>query len=426
METATAWFIVAGLLFILMGLVASVVERLPLSTGLIYLAIGYALGPAGAGLMGLDPLDDAPLLERVFEIAVLVSLFTVGLKLRLPFRDPLWRIAVRLASLSMLVTIAGVAALGVALFGLSWPAALLLGAVLAPTDPVLASDVQVKRLDDRDRVRFGVTAEGGINDGSAFPFVFLALGLLGLRDVGPALTRWLAVDLVWAVGGGLAIGWGCGLAVGRLVVFLRRRAQAEIGLEEFLILGLIAMSYGLALLLHALGFLAVLAAGLAVRNIERDATVRADVARGRERAEREAEAEPARAVAGGLLAFNERFERIAESAAVLLLGGLLSGGYFDARALVLALVLFVVVRPVSVVLGLAGEHVPRRQLVLMGWFGIRGVGSLYYLMFAITHALSPHVAERLTAIVLTVVAASIVAHGVSATPLMERYRRQPR
>jgi NhaP-type Na+/H+ or K+/H+ antiporter len=426
MDEATAWFLIVGLLFILMGLVASVVKRLPLSTGLIYLGIGYALGPAGVGLMRLDPLRDAALLERVFEVAVLVSLFTLGLKLRLPFRDPLWRIPVRLASVSMLVTIGGVAVSGVVLFDLSWPAALLLGAVLAPTDPVLASDVQIKRLDDRDGVRFGVTAEGGMNDGSAFPFVFLGLGLLGLREMGPAFSRWLAVDLVWAVSAGLAVGWACGLAVGRLVVFLRRRTQAEIGLEEFLILGLIALSYGAALLVEALGFLAVLAAGLAVRNIERDETARIEAAPGASKAAVEAHTEPARQVARGLLAFNERFERIAELVAVLLLGGLLSAGHFDARALVLALVLFVVIRPVAVIGGLAGEGVPRRQLLLMGWFGIRGVGSLYYLMFAVTHALPPHLAERLIAIVLTVVAASIVVHGISATPLMERYGRRRR
>jgi NhaP-type Na+/H+ or K+/H+ antiporter len=256
--------------------------------------------------------------------------------------------------------------------------------------------------------------------------VFLGLGLLGLRETGPWLLRWGALDLVWAVGGGLAIGAACGLAVGRLVIFLRRRVHEPIGLEEFLILGLVALSYGVALAAQTLGFLAVLAAGLAVRGIERGAAERAAEPSTPSDGAARASADAAREVAQGLLSFNERFERIAELVAVLLLGGLMSAGHFEPYALWLALLLFVIVRPMAVAVGLVGVHVPRRQRRFMGWFGIRGVGSLYYLMFAANHGLDPALADRLTAIVLTVVAASIVAHGVSATPLMERYRRRPR
>jgi NhaP-type Na+/H+ or K+/H+ antiporter len=417
----TTWFIIAGLMLILMGLVGSVIERLPLSTGLLYLVIGYALGPSFANLLVVDPLAHSVALERVFEIAVLISLFTLGLKLRLPFPDPLWRIPLRLATVSMFATVAGIAALAVALFDLPLAAAILLGGILAPTDPVLASDVQIKRLDDRDRVRFGLTAEGGMNDGTAFPIVFLGLGLLGLRDTGPFLLRWFGVDLLWGVCGGLAIGWLCGLVVGRLVVFLRRTTNEPIGLEEFLILGLVALSYGVALLTHALGFLAVLAAGLAVRHIERHETARVDSAPRHARREVAEQTEPARAVARGLLTFNERFERIAELVAVLLLGGLLSAGYYSWEGVWLAALVLLLVRPLSVLLGLLGVRTGLRRVALLGWFGIRGVGSLYYLMFVIGHGLPAALVERLLPLVLTVVAVSIVIHGISATPLMNLY-----
>jgi NhaP-type Na+/H+ or K+/H+ antiporter len=419
----TAWFIIAGFMLILMGLIGSVIDRLPLSTGLLYLAIGVVLGPAVANLLVLDPLVHAEALERVFEIAVLISLFTLGLKLRLPLTDALWRIPVRLATVSMVLTVAGIAAIGVALFDLPLGAAILLGAILAPTDPVLASDVQLKKLDDRDSVRFGLTAEGGMNDGSAFPFVFLGLGLLGLRETGPFLLRWLSLDLVWAVAGGLAIGGVCGLGVGRLVVFLRRRTNEPIGLEEFLILGLVSLSYGLALLTHALGFLAVLAAGLAVRRIERHETAQIERAPEHAKEEVAAQTEPARAVAKGLLTFNERFERIAELVAVLLLGALLSSGYFALEGVWLAALVLLVVRPLAVVIGLAGVRTTGRRLALMGWFGIRGVGSLYYMTFAIAAGLSVPLVERLLPLVLTVVAVSIVVHGISATPLMNVHTR---
>jgi len=209
-------------------------------------------------------------------------------------------------------------------------------------------------------------------------------------------------------------------------VFLRRRTNQPIGLEEFLILGLVALSYGLALLAQTLGFLAVLAAGLAVRRIERHETAREERAPEHIRRYAAAHAEPARAVAKGLLTFNERFERIAELVAVLLLGGLLSAGHFSLEGLLLAALVLLAVRPLAVVIGLAGVNVSLRRLALLGWFGIRGVGSLYYLMFAIMQGLAPALAQRLLPMVLTVVAVSVVIHGISATPLMNLHMRARR
>jgi NhaP-type Na+/H+ or K+/H+ antiporter len=420
------WFVIVGALLILMGLVGSVTDRLPLTPALIYLLLGIALGPAGVGVLQIDPVRDAELLEHVFEVAVLISLFTVGLKLRLPFSDPLWRIAVRLAVLSMLFTIAMVAVGGVYLLGLPLGAAVLLGAMLAPTDPVLASDVQVKRLDERDRVRFGLTAEGGMNDGTAFPFVFLGLGLLSVRETGPFFLQWVAVDLVWGVAGGLCIGWVCGIAMTRLVSWLRKKMQEPIGLAEFLILGLIALSYGLALLAQALGFLAVLAAGLAVRRIEVVETRRAEHAAPSTNAQVGSQKAPAGTMARSLLALNEQLERMAELVAVLLLGSLLSAGYFSVEGLALALAVLLVVRPVSVLLGLVGLGSSPRQLALISWFGIRGVGSLYYLAFVMSSGLAAPLTQRLLPLVVSVVAVSIVVHGISATPLMDLYGRRRR
>lgn len=428
------WFLIVGALLILMGLLRSVVDRMPLSTGLIYLLIGIALGPAGAGLLHLNPLRDARWLEFVFEIAVLISLFTVGLKLRVPLRSRLWQVPVRLALLAMVATIALLTLFGTVVFGLPLGAALLLGATLAPTDPVLASDIQVRNPDDRDQTRFGLTGEGGLNDGTAFPFVLLALGLLQLHDLGPLATRWLAIDLLWGTGGGLGIGWLCGRGVGRLVLHMRRATAIHVGLEEFLVLGLIALAYGAALALHALGFLSVLAAGMAMRHIELSANSRTRPRMGSDQrsaaavaGDDDARGAPASALlADSVLGFNERLEHIAEVLAVLVLGGLVSAGFWSGRGLLWALALFLLVRPASIALGLAGMRVPRYQRWLMGWFGIRGVGSLYYMSYAIHHGVADPLAHELVLIVVTVVAASIVVHGVSATPLMQRYGNRAR
>jgi NhaP-type Na+/H+ or K+/H+ antiporter len=168
-------------------------------------------------VLRLDPLADSCLVERVTEVAVIVSLFTAGLKLRLPLSDDPWRLTLRLAFMSMALTVGLIAAAGVFFMGLPVGAAVLLGAILAPTDPVLASDVQAAHAHDRDRLRFSLTGEAGLNDGTAFPFVMLGLGLLGLHDIGEYGWRWLAVDVLWAVAGGIAIGGALGTLVGRYV-----------------------------------------------------------------------------------------------------------------------------------------------------------------------------------------------------------------
>ncbi|MCE9639252.1 MAG: cation:proton antiporter, partial [Betaproteobacteria bacterium] len=407
-------------------LAGSAVDRLPLSPGLIYLLIGVALGPAGLGIVTLDPMSRSPELLLVCEIAVIISLFTVGLKLRTALSDPLWRLPLRLATISMAVVIGAVTLVGYFGFGLPLGGAVLLGAILAPTDPVLASDVQVRHADDRDRSRFALTAEGGFNDGIAFPFVILGLGLMGLGELGPFGVRWIAIDLVWAIAAGLAIGWLCGKAVGHVVLFIRREFREAVGWDDFLALGLIGLTYGLALLVHAYGFLAVLAAGLAMRHIETIANDNQEKKVTPSVAKSEEPTHPATAPAHmvkTVLGFNERFERIGELVVVLALGASLSTVSLDHGGLWLALLLFVFIRPLSVLAGLAGAGCSRRELKLMSWFGIRGIGSLYYLMYAIEAGPPTELTEKLVSLVLTVVAASIAVHGISATPVMKRSKR---
>ena len=159
--------------------------------------------------------------------------------------------------------------------GLSLGASLLMAAVLAPTDPVLASDVQVAHTKDRDSLRFTLTCEAGMNDGTAFPFVMLGLGLLGLHDLGEAGLRWVLVDVLWGIGGGIGIGVLAGVALARLGSWLRGGPQRHELLNDFLGLGLIAVVYGLCLQLHAWGFLAVFCAAVALRQTEMQLASRA-------------------------------------------------------------------------------------------------------------------------------------------------------
>jgi NhaP-type Na+/H+ or K+/H+ antiporter len=262
------WTLLIGGLLITIALSGTSLRRLPLSTAMLYLVAGFALGPLGWGPLTPDPLIWSDILERATEVAVLISLFAVGLKLGLPLTNRGWRLPLRLALVSMTITVALIAGLAVLGLGMSLGAAILLGGILAPTDPVLASDVQVLEAGDRDRLRFSLTGEGGLNDGAAFPFVMLGLGLLGLHDLGSGGWRWLAIDVVWAVGGGLLFGGALGTLIGRLVVYMRGHHHESVGFDEFLALGLIALAYGVATLLHASGFLAVFAAGLALQRVK--------------------------------------------------------------------------------------------------------------------------------------------------------------
>jgi NhaP-type Na+/H+ or K+/H+ antiporter len=430
---AAAWFAIVGIVLVLTSLVGSTVQRLPLTTTVLYLGIGAALGPLGAGMIRLDAVEDARWLERATEVAVLVSLFGGGLKLRAAMSDRRWRTPVQLATVVMTLTVGLVTLIGVTLLGLPLGAAVLLGAVLAPTDPVLASDVQLEHADDRDRLRFSLTGEAALNDGTAFPFVMLGLGLLGAHDLGAWGWRWLAVDVLWAGSSGLLVGYGLGWVVSRVVLWLRRERREALGLDDLLALGLIALAYGVALLVHGYGFLAVFAAGFALRREERRITkdltgddAPPDVEEAARHAEDEAEVATAAHTAPAYMAqaalgFTEQLERVAEVAIVLLVGGLLSSRTLIPESWWFVPLLFFVVRPLAVAIGTPMRGAPRLQRALTMWFGIRGIGSIYYFAYAVEHGLPAELAERMAALVLTCVAASVIVHGVSVTPLMRRY-----
>ena len=439
MTNVAAWALIIGALLVAMALSGSALRHLPLSTAMFYLPVGYAIGPAGLGLVHVNLRNDAPLLEHLTEAVVVVSLFSAGLKLSVALDDRTWLLPLRLASGSMLVTVLLLALLGLAM-GLPLGAAVLLGAILAPTDPVLASDVQVSDPHDRSRLRVALTGEGGLNDGTAFPFVMLGLGLMQLHPLGDFGLRWLLLDVLWAVAGGLALGAALGTLMGRLVLHLRLRYQQALGYDNFLALGLIALAYGLAVLLLTYGFLAVFAAGVALRRVERQASRAAGHGRAPpDAAVEQALAMPAPAVeadkvathpehapaflAHALLGSSEQIERIGEVAAVVLVGVLVSGVDWSLVPWWFVPALFLAVRPLSVALGLAGARTVRPQRLLIGWFGIRGIGSLYYLGYALNHGLDAQLAPSFIALTLAAVVASIVAHGVSVTPLMARYER---
>lgn len=452
--TNAQWFLLVGGLLLARALTAPLLQRLPVTPAIVYLAVGLLVGPTVLNLFHFNPLKESALLEVLTEVVVLISLFSAGVKMPVPFSFVRWRTPILLASVSMAISVGLVAAFAYFVLGLPLGAGVLLGAILAPTDPVLATDVQTRHPADRDQLRFTLTCEAGMNDGSAFPFVMLGMGLLGLHELGDFGLRWVLVDVLWATTAALAIGVTCGAALAYLARKLRGHPPRHKLMDDFLGLGLIGVAYGLSVWVDAWGFLAVFFAAVALRQTElklasvdqasadRDSSNQASADQasadretpappqahrvGPEAEQAIADEAPAPTVSEGSLVFKEHLERLSELVLVLMIGGTLFLDSWSWRAVGLAVFLFLVARPVSVFAGMVGTRTSWPIRGMVGWFGVRGIGSLYYLMYAIQHGLPEDLALDLIQLTLIAVALSILVHGTSVKPLMRRFRRYRR
>ena len=409
----TATLLLLGAVLLAMCLLELHVTRLPMSPATVYLAVGWIAGWMVQDRIATPPTAPAraDMLVIITEIAVLISLFAVGLQLRLPWTFKGWRVAAILAGPTMLATIALATLAGFWLMpGLGWAGALLLAGILAPTDPVLASEVQIRSQDDRDAVRIALTAEGGLNDGTALPVVMLALGLLGIGELGAHGVHWLWHDLAWPIAGGALLGWAFGRGLGEVIHKLLRNGHG-LGWDELLYLGIITVAYGLSRVTETSSFLFVFAAALGLFRRSPQAT--ASLA--------QAGVEPDE-LADRLLAFGHRCGRLVEVVMVLLLGFAMPWVHWRGEPLVYAALLLVVIRPLSVLLTVPG--MPKTQRRVVAWFGIRGIGSLFYLALVIDSGLSPALCVDLVNATLPAIALSVLLHGVSATPLMALYQKR--
>jgi NhaP-type Na+/H+ or K+/H+ antiporter len=322
-----------------------------------------------------------------------------GIGLSRPFGWKSWRTTWQLLGITMPLTIAAIALLGWAALGLTVAAAVLLGAVLAPTDPVLASDVQVEGPSgEEDEVRFSLTSEAGLNDGLAFPFVNLAV-LIALSGISPSnwMTDFLFVEVIYKV----VVGTLVGLVVGRLLAFaiFDRRSPLPQTMDGMVALAATLISFAAAELVGSYGFLAVFVAAVMIR-----------------RSEREHQYHQA------MHDFVGQIERLVTAVLLILLGGAISTGVLAALGwldFVAAVIIVLVVRPVAGWVGLAGTDAGRLERRVIAFFGIRGVGSFYYLAHAVNQV-GFSSGDRLWAIVSMVVILSVLVHGVTASPAMRR------
>ncbi|MEH2283958.1 MAG: sodium:proton antiporter [Nostoc sp.] len=404
---------VIGLLLLIVTLGSGWITRLPLSFAIIYLLVGIFLGPYGLGLIQLrrDDVFNTELLEKITELVVIISVFSCGLRIVRPLRLGVWDITVRLIVFLMPISIFALAAVGKLFLGMSWGEAILLGAILAPTDPVLASEVQLTDINDQDELRFGLTSEGGLNDALAFPFVYFGIHALEDDNWGNWFKQWITVDLIWAI----AVGIIMGIIVAKSIVWIetkiQKRRAADKLMEDFIAISTILITYSLTEMVNAYGFLAVFVAGLVVQ-----------------RSYKNSEKPIAQ------LEFVEQVEKLLEVGTILLLGSILLLQpmlNYAMQSLLVIILLFLIVRPVGVWISTIGKRPldshPRTlhpgTRLLFGWFGIRGVGSLYYLAYAFRHGLKGEAGEQIAWITYTTIVVSVIVHGISTTPLMKWYER---
>lgn len=394
-----------GLATLAAALLPWALRRAPVSWPIVFVAAGataFALLPQ---LPDPDPVQHTTVAVRLTEVCVIVSLMGAGLALNRRFSFRTWGTTWRLLVFTMPLTMLAAGLLGWWALGLGAAGSVVLAAVLAPTDPVLATDVQVNRpLTDPgaedDEARFALTSEAGLNDGLAFPFTYAAVAI-SLAGVAPGgwLTEWVVVDVLWRLGvgtaGGLAVGW----LLGRLF-FSSAAAEHRMteNLPGFVALAAVFLAYGVTELAEGYGFVAVFVAAATIRSSERHHEQH-----------------------GVMHTFVEQVERLLTVAVLVLLGGAVARGLLAPIGWVevaFTAAFLLLVRPIAGWIGLAGSRTGPRERAVVAFFGVRGVGSLYYAAYALQEGDFALEDTRLWAVIGLVVVSSVVLHGITATPAM--------
>ena len=380
----------------------SISAKTRISYSVIYVIFGVILYVALGRLLPLPhPIYKNESTLRLTELVVIVSLMGTGLKIDQRFTIKKWAIPLRLVSITMVLSIAVVAALAYFVLGFDPATAILIGAVLAPTDPVLASDVQVgpPHEESTDNVKFSLTAEAGMNDGTAFPFTWLAIALIGTADESRDIQTWIWFDLIYKITIGIVFGFLIGKALAYLIFTVADRVEFIVIKDGFVAVAATLLVYGFTEMVKGYGFIAVFAAAITIRNSELHHKYHKR-----------------------LHEFTDQVERILIGIVLILFGGSLVTGILDHLTWPMAIggVLFVLlIRPVTSLIALIGVPIHMKEKLAIGFFGIKGMGSIFYLAFALHEAKFPRV-EELWAMVSFVVLLSIIVHGFTATSIMQK------
>ncbi len=353
-----------------------------------------------------DPLpkNNENLTLHLTELIVIVSLMGSGIKIDRAFSFKAWSSPLKLIGITMLLCIAAAALMGYYFLSLGLASAVLLGAALAPTDPVLAADVQVGPPNDKAKseVKFTLTSEAGLNDGVAFPFTWLAI-VLGFMVAGNEVSflEWFAVDVLYKLGAGILIGWACGKGIGFLLFRVSEKSGPLSSRDGFLAISATLLVYGITEFAHGYGFLAVFICSITLRHYEKDHHYHKE-----------------------LHSFTDQTERLLLSLLMILFGGALVMGILkpvNTGMVIFAVLFLLLIRPVAGYLAVMTSRIKNREKWVIGFFGIRGLGSVYYLSFGFSEFNFEH-QDQLWAIVSLTILLSIIMHGLSATTVMKKVK----
>lgn len=413
--TVESLYLAAGIALLLAATIPRLFRNRAISAPMLVLGVGAIVGlvVGRMGLQTISPRSHPEVTEYLSELCVIVALMGVGLAIDRPLRWRTWGSTWRLLLVAMPICIVGVAAFGWWVAALTPAAAVLFGAITAPTDPVLASDVQVEGPtsgddpeDEDDEVRFALTSEAGLNDALAFPFVYLGIFLAVEGATSGWVVEWIAWDLLGKTVIGALIGWIAGDLLGRAFFRLpfRDMRLADRG-EPIAALAAVFAVYGLTQMLGGYGFIAVFLCAVAMRRIERDSDYH-----------------------GEMHALVEQLEHVLTLVVLLVLGAALTSGLLSAltwRGATVGLLLIVAIRPLAGWLSLRGSRqLGPNERRITAFFGVRGIGSVYYVSYAITHTDLGAEADELWAMVAFTVVLSVVVHGASAGWVMTRLERK--
>ncbi|WP_352337912.1 cation:proton antiporter [Psychrobacter sp. 16-MNA-CIBAN-0192] len=407
LENYNLFLLICGIAFLFGALFPLMFKRLPISLPMLQVSFGMIMGYWWTTLSFLDPINNGFLIEKLTEIVVLVSLVGAGIKIDTPLTWQLWRPTARLLLITMPIGIFAMAVLGYYAFGLSLGAALLLGAVLAPTDPVLASSIQVgpPNTGGEDAPRFTLTSEAGLNDGLAFPFVYLAIKIAeayseGQRFTGEMLWSWFTHDVLWKIGAGLIVGVAVGKLLAKLI--LSKNTNGTTISQGYTVIALTLLAYGLAEFVHSYGFIAVFIAAFTFRRSESKHSYHEK-----------------------LHDFAEQSEGLFMSLVLVTFGmfigqGLQSGVELTWRVYIVSFTFLLLIRPLGGMIALSGLNMHRTEKYAISSLGIRGIGTLYYLSYAINQGFfADDDAIKLWVVCSIVILISIFIHGLSAQKLLQ-------
>ncbi|PRY10985.1 sodium/proton antiporter (CPA1 family) [Pontibacter ummariensis] len=390
-----------GLAALSMAWVPSLLKRTFLSYPIVYLLIGVGAYMLPVELPHPDPLWQEDYVVHLTELSVIISLMGTGLKLRRKVNWQNWRVPLRLVSITMLLCIGGVALLGWGWLGMAPAAAILLGAVLAPTDPVLAEQVQVGPPNEKeeDDVRFSLTAEAGLNDGTAFPFTWLAVIVAIASEATDSewITDWVLRDLLYRIVAGVGVGFLVGRGLAYLIFQVSQKTRFPKAQDGFLALSVTLVSYGLTELVHGYGFIAVFVTAITLSSCEPEDEYHVE-----------------------MHDFINQVEHILMVMLLLLFGGSLVYGllnYLTWQGIAVGLIFLFIIRPLAALIGMWGVKMPLREKMAVSFFGIRGIGSFFYLSFALDKVDLVE-ANQLWSVVGFIVMVSIILHGITATKSM--------